>query len=77
MPSSHEGTESIHIPGVTGGSQELTVLEAERGLTSKVWQKHSIVTGPGAPCILGIDYLRRGGISRIQRGIDGPLEYLL
>jgi len=29
-------------------------------LTGKEWQKHPIVTGPEAPCILGIDYLRRG-----------------
>ena len=60
MPSNHEGTESVHISGVTGGSQELTVLEAKINLTSKDWQKHPFVTGPGAPCILGIDYLRRG-----------------
>jgi len=60
MPSNHEGTESIHISGVTGGSQELTVLEAKISLTGKDWQKHPIVTGPGVPCILGIDYLRRG-----------------
>ena len=69
MPSNHKGTESIHISGVTGGSQELTVLEAEISLTGKDWQKHPIVTGPVAPCVLGIDYLRR-----IRRGIDGPLE---
>ncbi len=60
MPSSHEGTESIHICGVSGGSQELTALEAKIRLTGTDWQKHPIVTGPGAPCILGIDYLRRG-----------------
>lgn len=42
------------------GSQQLTVLEAERSLTGKGWQKHPTVTGPKAPCILGIDYLRRG-----------------
>ena len=60
MPSNPEGTESVHISGVTGGSQELTVLEAKISLTGKDWQKHPIVTGPGAPCILGIDYLRRG-----------------
>ena len=36
------------------------MLEAEISLTGKDWQKHPIVTGPGAPCILGIDYLRRG-----------------
>jgi len=29
-------------------------------LTGQDWQKHPIVTGPEAPCILGIDYLRRG-----------------
>ena len=45
---------------MTGGSQELTMLEAEISLTSKERQKHPLVTGPGAPCILGIDYLRRG-----------------
>ena len=36
------------------------MLEAKISLTGKDWQKHPIVTGPGAPCILGIDYLRRG-----------------
>ena len=60
MPSSHEGTESIRICGVSGGSQKLTLLEAKISLTGKDWQKHPIVTGPGAPFILGIDYLRRG-----------------
>ncbi|RMC20460.1 hypothetical protein DUI87_01310 [Hirundo rustica rustica] len=43
-----------------GGSQELTLLEAEVSLTGKEWQKHPIVTGSGAPCILGIDFLRNG-----------------
>ena len=38
----------------------MTMLEAEISLTGKDWQKHPIVTGPGAPRILGIDYLRRG-----------------
>ncbi|KAK4819195.1 hypothetical protein QYF61_026811 [Mycteria americana] len=42
------------------GSQQLTVLEAEVSLTGNEWQKHPIMTGPEAPCILGIDYLRRG-----------------
>ena len=60
MPSSHSGVESICISGVTGGSQQLTLLEAEVSLTGKDWHKHPIVTGPDAPCILGIDYLRRG-----------------
>ncbi|RMC10041.1 hypothetical protein DUI87_12838 [Hirundo rustica rustica] len=58
MPSRYVGTESISISGVTGGSQQLTVLEAEVSLTGNGWQKHPIVTGPEAPCILGIDYLR-------------------
>ena len=49
MPSSHQGTKSIYIYGVTAGSQELTMLEAEKSLTGKDWQKHPIVTVPGAP----------------------------
>ncbi|GAB0210241.1 hypothetical protein GRJ2_003489900 [Grus japonensis] len=60
MPSSYEGVEPISISGVTGGSQQLTLLEAEVSLTGKDWEKHPIVTGPEALCILGIDYLRRG-----------------
>ncbi|NXF41333.1 ZFAN5 protein, partial [Nyctibius bracteatus] len=32
--------------GVTGGSQELAVLEAEVSLTGAEWQTHPIVTGP-------------------------------
>ncbi|KAK4827198.1 hypothetical protein QYF61_015226 [Mycteria americana] len=60
MPSSCVGAEPICISGVTGGSQQLTVLEAKVSLTGNEWQKHPTVTGPEAPCILGIDYLRRG-----------------
>ncbi|GAB0207853.1 hypothetical protein GRJ2_003251000 [Grus japonensis] len=60
MPSSYEGVGAISISGVTGGSQQLTLLEAEVSLTGNEWQKHPIVTGPEAPCILGIDYLRKG-----------------
>ncbi|TRZ07928.1 hypothetical protein HGM15179_019175 [Zosterops borbonicus] len=60
MPSEHVGAESISIAGVTGRSQELTLLEAEVSLTGKEWQKHPIVTGPEVPCILGIDFLRNG-----------------
>ncbi|GAB0203647.1 hypothetical protein GRJ2_002830300 [Grus japonensis] len=52
--------EAISISGVTGGSQQLTLLEAEVSLTGNEWQKHLIVTGPEAPCILGIDYLQKG-----------------
>jgi len=72
MPSEFKGSESICISGLTGVSQELSVLEAEVSLTGQEWQKHPIVTGPEAPCILGIDYLRKG-ISRTQRGIGGLL----
>ncbi|PKU31251.1 hypothetical protein llap_18444 [Limosa lapponica baueri] len=60
MPSSHRGEESVTIAGVTGGSQDLPVLEAEVSLNGKKWEKFPIVTGPDAPCILGIDYLRKG-----------------
>ncbi|PKU30027.1 hypothetical protein llap_19670 [Limosa lapponica baueri] len=60
IPSSYREAEPICISGVTGGSQELTVLEAEVNLTGNEWQKHPIVNGPDTPCILGIDYLRRG-----------------
>ncbi|GAB0205613.1 hypothetical protein GRJ2_003026900 [Grus japonensis] len=60
MPSNCEGVEPISTSGVTGGSQQLTLLEAEVSLTRNEWQKHPIVTGPEAPCILGIDYLRKG-----------------
>jgi len=60
MPSDFKGSESICILGLTGGSQELSVLEAEVSLTGQEWQKHPFVSGPEAPCILGIDYLRRG-----------------
>ncbi|KAK4832348.1 LOW QUALITY PROTEIN: hypothetical protein QYF61_021877 [Mycteria americana] len=60
VPSSYIGAEPICISGVTGGSQQLTVLEAEVSLTGNEWQRHPIVTGPEAPCILGIDCLRRG-----------------
>ncbi|GAB0180221.1 hypothetical protein GRJ2_000487800 [Grus japonensis] len=60
MPSSYEGVEPISISGVTGGSQQLTLLEAEVTLTGNDGEKHPIVSGPEAPCILGIDYLQRG-----------------
>jgi len=60
MPLHFKGSESICISGVTGGSQELSVLEAEVSLTGQDWQKHPVATCPEAPCILGIDYLKRG-----------------
>ncbi|TRZ10533.1 hypothetical protein HGM15179_016574 [Zosterops borbonicus] len=60
IPSGQVGAEAVSIAGVTGGSQQLTLVEAEVSLTGKEWKKHSIVTGPDAPCILGIDFLRNG-----------------
>ncbi|RMC18025.1 hypothetical protein DUI87_04903 [Hirundo rustica rustica] len=60
MPSRHVGTESVSIAGVTGGSRDFTLVEADVSLTGKEWKKHPIVTGPEAPCILGMDYLQRG-----------------
>ncbi|RMC21558.1 hypothetical protein DUI87_02424 [Hirundo rustica rustica] len=60
IPLEYVGTEPISIAGVTGGSQELTLLESEVSLTRKEWQKHPIVTGSGARCILGIDFLQNG-----------------
>jgi len=59
MPSNHKGAESISIYGVTGGSQDLLVLEAEVSLTGNEWEKNPVVTGPDVPCILGIDCLER------------------
>jgi len=47
------------IKGLSEGSQELSI-EAKISLIDKDWQKHPIVTGPGALRILGINYLRRG-----------------
>jgi len=73
MPLSHKGTESIWISRVTGGSQELTMLETDISLNGKDWQKHLIVTGPGASYILCINYLRRGYL-KDSRGSDRPLE---
>ena len=35
MPSDFKGSESICISGLTGGSQELSVLEAEVSLTGQ------------------------------------------
>lgn len=51
MPSNHKGLVSVSIEGVTGGSKELTVSEAEISLTGNEWEKHPVLTGPGAPCI--------------------------
>ncbi|RMB92837.1 hypothetical protein DUI87_30731 [Hirundo rustica rustica] len=60
MPSRHVGEESVSIAGVTGGSQDFTLVEADVSLTGNEWKRHPIVTGPEAPCILGIDFLQNG-----------------
>lgn len=66
MLSRHRSAEPIWSDG---GCQELSVLEAEMSLTEDKWQKHPITTGPEAPGIFGINYLRRG-YSKILRGTD-------
>ncbi|XP_072791715.1 uncharacterized protein [Taeniopygia guttata] len=58
IPSGRVEVEPVSIAGVTGGLQQLTLVEAEVSLTGKEWKKHPIVTGPDAPCILGIDFLQ-------------------
>ncbi|RMC03942.1 hypothetical protein DUI87_19279 [Hirundo rustica rustica] len=60
LADKHVGEESVSIAGVTGGSQEFTLVEADVSLTGNEWKRHPIVTGPEAPCILGIDFLRNG-----------------
>ncbi|RMC09728.1 hypothetical protein DUI87_13515 [Hirundo rustica rustica] len=60
LPSRHVGEESVSIAGVTGGSQDFTLVEADVSLTGNEWKRHPIVTGPEAPYILGIDFLRNG-----------------
>lgn len=60
MPSRHRSAEPIWIFEMTGEYQELSVFDTEVSLTGDKWEKHSIVTGPEAPCILSIDCLRRG-----------------
>lgn len=60
IPSNYEGAEPVTISGVAGGSQKLAVSDTEVSLTVKDWQKHPIATGPDAPCILDVDYVRRG-----------------
>jgi len=37
MPSDYKGSESICTSGLTGGSQHITVLEAEVSLTENEW----------------------------------------
>ncbi|RMC19912.1 hypothetical protein DUI87_03478 [Hirundo rustica rustica] len=48
------------IAEVTKSSQDFTLVEADVSLTGNEWKRHPIVTGPEAPCILGIDFLRNG-----------------
>ncbi|TRZ19944.1 hypothetical protein HGM15179_007093 [Zosterops borbonicus] len=58
MPPGHVESETVPISGMTGDSQELTVPEAKGSLTGKEWQEHPSISGPDAPRILGIVYLR-------------------
>ncbi|RMC06271.1 hypothetical protein DUI87_15702 [Hirundo rustica rustica] len=58
LSSRHVGEESVSIAGVIRGSQDFTLVEADVSLTGNEWKKHPIVTGPEAPCILGIDSLQ-------------------
>ncbi|KAJ7427642.1 hypothetical protein WISP_05259 [Willisornis vidua] len=60
VPLEHESIETVSISGVTGGSQELSVVETDMSLMGDKREKQSIVMGPEAPCILGMDYLKRG-----------------
>lgn len=60
MPSGYVGAESISVAGVKGGRHQLNLLEGRVSMTGKEWQKHPVVTGPEAPCILGIDFLLNG-----------------
>jgi len=69
IPSGYRGTEPIWNSGVTGGCQELSVLEAEVSLTRDKWEKHPIVTSPEAPCILGIDRLPKERVFQGPKGI--------
>lgn len=57
FPSKLVGAKSVSIAGVTGESQNLTLMEVHVNLTGNEWKKHSIVTGPEAPCVLHIDFL--------------------
>ena len=49
MPSRYKGAEPICIYGMMGGSQLLSVVEAEESLTGKEWQKHPNGTVPEPP----------------------------
>ena len=60
MPSSYKEVEPPCISELTGGSQELTVLEAEVSRTGKEWQKLPTGTGPEAMCIQDIVFFRNG-----------------
>lgn len=52
IPPGYKGAESLCISGVMGGSQELSVLEAEESLNGKERQKHSIWAGMQVTCSL-------------------------
>ncbi|RMB93975.1 hypothetical protein DUI87_29562 [Hirundo rustica rustica] len=58
----YDGDVRLIQPGYFGSGTlwQLTLLEAEVSLTGKEWQKHPIVTGSEALCILGVDFLWNG-----------------
>ncbi|RMC19178.1 hypothetical protein DUI87_03783 [Hirundo rustica rustica] len=58
--NTHAGEECVPIAGVTRGSQDFTLVEADVSLTGNEWKRHPTVTGQEVPCILGIDFLRNG-----------------
>lgn len=60
MPLSYKRVKLICLSGMTGESQELTVLEIKVSLTGNEWQKTLIATGPEAPCITGVGHPSRG-----------------
>ncbi|RMC19551.1 hypothetical protein DUI87_03109 [Hirundo rustica rustica] len=70
IPLRHVGAESVSIAGVTGESQDLTLVEAEESLTGNEQKKHPIVTGPEAPCILGIDFLQSSLLRHHYRALN-------
>ncbi|KAJ7413553.1 hypothetical protein WISP_89754 [Willisornis vidua] len=59
MPSEHEYRDCFYF----WSNQRVSKLISSRGrhkLEKNQRGKHSIVTGPETPCILGMDYLKRG-----------------
>lgn len=72
IPLRHTRVESVSIAGMTGGSVDFTLAEADMSLTGNKWKKHPIVTGPEVPCILGI-ISSEMGTTKTQRDSGGHL----